>query len=318
MIAIIVLWILLGIIALIVILLHFSLRIYVDAGNHGADIKVKYLFFTVYKLNTSEKKKKPADEPPDDFEENAHEIMSAKSEKQFEDNLTVELEELDRLDEEEEALKEEQNTKIEKNETVPENLSSPAPKKSLTKEEKKLLNEKKKLEKQLEKEQKAMDKAEKKSEGSKLDKLKAKYEFFKPFIPPTMKFVRKILKKIRFKKLELDVYTAKEDPSDSALFYGKLQPIVFSVISLLGTIFTVKLKRADITCGFFEKKLDFHVTTMVCVRPSSVIASAFCYGIKVLRLFLPGWWKRRRERKKAQKAEKKAREQVEKAAAAAV
>ena len=320
MIAIIVLWIILGIIALIVILLHFSARIYVDAGNQGADIKVKYLFFTVFKLNTSDMKKKKTTEksPYDDALAEEPKEKSAQSEKQFEDSLTIELEELDKLDEEESEAAVDGSEPVQVSEELTEEGREQVQKKPLTKEEKKALKEKKKLEKQLEREQKALNKAEKKTGGSRLDKLKAKYEFFKPFIPPTLKFVRKILKKIRFKRLEIDIYTAKEDPGESAIFYGKLHPIVFNVLSLLGVIFTVKLKRADINCGFFEKKLEFHVKTRVCVRPSSVIASTFCYGIKVLRLFLPGWWKRRRERKKAQKAEKKASKQAEKAAAAAV
>ena len=45
---IIVLYILLGIIALIVILLHFSVRATVKASKQGVDIKVKWLFFTFY------------------------------------------------------------------------------------------------------------------------------------------------------------------------------------------------------------------------------------------------------------------------------
>lgn len=45
MITIIVLWILLGIIAVIVILLHFSITARIDLNKKGFDLKVRYMFF---------------------------------------------------------------------------------------------------------------------------------------------------------------------------------------------------------------------------------------------------------------------------------
>ncbi len=316
MIAIIALWIILGIIAFIVILLHFSIRVYVDASKDCVDIKAKYLFFTVYKMNTAEKKNAP---PEDKKEKKKKAPEKAQPEEKLEESKTVSLDELDKLDEEEDADTEPekgQSDAADAEEKPQKQIKQKA--KKLTKEQKQALKEKKKLENELKKAEKEAQKTEKKQQGGKLDKLKEKYLFFKPFIPPTLKYTKKLLKKIRFKKFELELYTAKEDPAESAIFYGKLQPIVFNVLALIGGIFTLKVKRADITCGFFEKKLDFHVKTVVCVRPSSVIAIAFCLGCKLARLFLPGWWKRRSARKKAEKAERKAREQAEKAAAAAI
>lgn len=46
MITIIVLWILLGIIAFIVILLHFSITAQIDLNKKGFDLKVRYMFLT--------------------------------------------------------------------------------------------------------------------------------------------------------------------------------------------------------------------------------------------------------------------------------
>lgn len=46
MITIIVLWILLGIIAVIVILLHFSITAQIDLNKKGFDLKVRYMFLT--------------------------------------------------------------------------------------------------------------------------------------------------------------------------------------------------------------------------------------------------------------------------------
>ena len=60
MMTIIVLWILLGIVAFIVIVLHFSLSAYVKFDSNGFDFNVKYLFFTLYPR--AKKTKKPKEQ----------------------------------------------------------------------------------------------------------------------------------------------------------------------------------------------------------------------------------------------------------------
>lgn len=58
MITIIVLWILLGIIAVIVILLHFSITAQIDLNKKGFDLKVRYMFFDIYPRKSKKKKQK--------------------------------------------------------------------------------------------------------------------------------------------------------------------------------------------------------------------------------------------------------------------
>ena len=56
MITIIVLWILLGIIAVIVILLHFSITAQIDLNKKGFDLKVRYMFFIHESLRRKNRK----------------------------------------------------------------------------------------------------------------------------------------------------------------------------------------------------------------------------------------------------------------------
>ena len=58
MMTIIVLWILLAIIALIVIILHFSVSLYLKFDDDGLSVKAKYMFFTLYPRKPKEKKQK--------------------------------------------------------------------------------------------------------------------------------------------------------------------------------------------------------------------------------------------------------------------
>ncbi len=63
----IVLWIILGVlaalIAIIVILLHISVRAYIEADNKHLDVKVKYLGFELYKLSLPDKSETESDKP---------------------------------------------------------------------------------------------------------------------------------------------------------------------------------------------------------------------------------------------------------------
>ena len=65
----IVLWIILGVlaalIAIIVILLHISVRAYIEADNNRLDVKVKYLGFELYKLSLPDNSKTESDKPPE-------------------------------------------------------------------------------------------------------------------------------------------------------------------------------------------------------------------------------------------------------------
>ena len=84
MITIIVLWILLGIIAVIVILLHFSITAQIDLNKKGFDLKVRYMFFDIYPRKPKKKKQKrskKAELPEDSFDDF----------EEFEDNIEESL-----------------------------------------------------------------------------------------------------------------------------------------------------------------------------------------------------------------------------------
>lgn len=98
-----VLWIILGvlagIIALIVILLHFSIRAYIAADNKGLDFEVKYLWFGLYKL------KLPEEKPENESTESAS--IESESTPNPEDKPEIELIEIKESPESNEASAEE-------------------------------------------------------------------------------------------------------------------------------------------------------------------------------------------------------------------
>lgn len=283
---IIVLYILLGIIALIVILLHFSVRATIKASKQGVDIKVKWLFFTFYprKPKKPKKPKKKKGEPDAMPEQTAEQPdLSENGLEQF----IKEAEEVQKQTAAEEKTEETQETAA-KEET--------ATAKSETKDNKK---EKKKA-----KEPKPKEKPEK--EKGKLAQLKDKFNAIKPYIPTGWKYFKKLLKKIRFTNIEADVTVGKEDAYEAAVWYGKVQGILFGLFGWLSCIFTVKLKHVDVHCRFNEKITDGEISLKVKVRPSTMIHIAFCLGFNFLRI----WLRQRRERKRRIKAIRQKRQQA--------
>ncbi len=121
MITIIVLWILLGIIAVIVILLHFSITAQIDLNKKGFDLRVRYMFFDIYPRKPKKKKQKrskKAELPEDSFDDF----------EEFEDNIEESLpipqtdDTPDKTGEVSEQIVEAKPEKIEKNE-ADENVS---------------------------------------------------------------------------------------------------------------------------------------------------------------------------------------------------
>lgn len=321
MITIIVLWILLGIIAVIVILLHFSITAQIDLNKKGFDLKVRYMFFDIYPRKPKKKKQKrskKAELPEDSFDDF----------EEFEDNIEESLpipqtdDTPDKTGEVSEQIVEAKPEKIEKNE-ADENVSvteiedkqevisdidtdtnveagaEDKPEVITVKHEKKgfagkLFHKKDKGEK------KPVSKSKGKKK-SKLDELKAQYKKVKPYIPMGWKYFKKLLKAIRFTDTRIVLDVGKEDAYEAAMQYGKVQAGLFNTIAILAGVFTVKLKKADVNCIFDEKKFGYDVHTLVRVRPSTLIAIGFCTGVNFLKIYLSGRRKKKRAAKRRNK-----------------
>ena len=293
MITTIVLKILLIIILVIVILLHFSLTIYVRGGTGGElVIKAKYLGITLYprpkKKKKRRRKKDAADEDVTDIPDEEDEAEEAA------DNGGADHEEV--TAQAEVSVSEDKPGEVGENEKAEER---PA---------------KKKRRKKKEKEEKSHDDEGEKKE-SKLDGLKRKWEFVKPYLPPAWKYSKKLLKAIRLEDVKINIDTGKEDAAESAQFYGKLQAALFSVLNFLAMVFTLRVSEANVNCHFNVKRLDAEGEVTVRVRPSTVIAIAVCLLWCCGKIFIPYKLKQRRERKRKEKEARKKQQDISAAAA---
>ncbi|MBQ3936387.1 MAG: hypothetical protein II722_04950, partial [Ruminococcus sp.] len=246
----------------------------------------KWLFFTFYprKPKKPKKPKKKKGEPDAVPEQTAEQPdLSENGLEQF----IKEAEEVQKQTAAEEKTEETQDTAAKE-----EAATAKSEKKDNKKEKKKA------------KEPKPKEKPEK--EKGKLAQLKDKFNAIKPYIPTGWKYFKKLLKKIRFTNIEADVTVGKEDAYEAAVWYGKVQGILFGLFGWLSCIFTVKLKHVDVHCRFNEKITDGEISLKVKVRPSTMIHIAFCLGFNFLRI----WLRQRRERKRRIKAIRQKRQQA--------
>lgn len=298
MITIIALYIILGIIAFIVILLHFSVKVKLEAKTGEKPvIEIKWLFFTIFPRKKKEKKKKDDSPPEEEY----------KSEFTDEDIERL-LADAEKLDAEEKALA--QPTEAVTESPPQENTEQPPQEKQETEPEdkKKKKKEKKKKKDGEPSEENTEDAPEEKKEGA-IAKVKRYFAMVKPYIPMAWKYFKKLLKTIRITKLDIELTSGKEDAYEAAMMYGKLNAALYNVIALLSRIFTVRvLKNTRVNCRFDEKVFEYDVSTVVMVRPSALIAIVFCIGINFLRIFIRekfrAWRKKRREEKENKKLEK--------------
>ena len=269
-------WTMLGLLIFIVVMLHFSVSVHLRASRaEGIDIRAKYLFLTIYPRGN--KKPKPAAAPP-----------------AFSDDMSFELTDMDDDGFDDDDLPEPEP--LTEEETPSQEDAAPAPEEQPAADDKPAEAEPPKPE---DKKDDQKPEAPKEKSKGKLAALKEKFERIKPYIPIGWKAVKKFCKAIRFEGVEIQADVGRFDAHEAAIYYGAVQGALFDLLGKIAAIFTLKLKRADVICHFNENKLDGFAELTVRVRPSTLIAIAFCTAVNFLRVFL----RERRKRKKAAKQE---------------
>ena len=254
-----VLLIILGIIAaiiiLLVVLLHFSVKAYIEADKKHVSIVVKYLGFKLFSTDIPDENKDnndDEDKPPEEIPKSEPEIV---------------LSEVATVDSTDETEKADIDKKIaEAAENPPE--------------------DKKEEESGNSEDEPSDDKKEDSSEDEKELKpsLLDQYNEYKKYIPAGKKAFRKLLKLIRFYDLRFELTVGNDDPYKAGLNFGRINAVVYSLLGLLCCIFSVKIDHTEIKCDFEEKRTDFYFKTAVYVRPSAVIALAAYIGVYYLKI----------------------------------
>lgn len=240
----IILGVLAAIIIAIVILLHFSVKAYIEADNKHVSVNVKYMSFTLFKLRVPDKDKPEEDDSTEGNPPQSEAIPE------------YELSEIPEVDTTESSAEEE--SKEREAEQTDSESSSEEPKDS---------------EADSEDENTSND-----EEPSPLDK----FNVIKKYIPAGKKAFRKLLKLVRFYDFTFELTYGSDDPYKAGLNFGRINALFYNALALLCCVFSVKIDHTDIKCDFEHKAADFYFKTAVYVRPSAVICLVVYVGIYYL------------------------------------
>lgn len=154
------------------------------------------------------------------------------------------------------------------------------------------------------------DKKKKKEKKPKLTKeekeerkkeLLEKIELVKMILASASKGLKKLLSAIKLYDIAIDIDVANEDAYEAAIGYGRMNMIVYNVISFLRTFFTVSIDHVKINCVYNSDKSKYDAAVNIHAIPSTILCAAIIIGTKFLVLY---------QRKK--RADKKALKQAEK------
>lgn len=297
MMTIIVLWILLSIIALIVILLHFSISAYIKVDEDGFEVKLKYFFFTIYPKKPKKQKTKKSKSIKDN---------KKKNEKEFSDDLDDEFSDVffDGSENDEDNIKDSGiSDNVSAKNATPLEESYQCNDSSSESDKKKPRSETLKKEAKRTKQKKTSHKEDKKK--SKSSSVKDVYNKIKPYFPMGWKYFKKLLKTIRITDVKIEVDVGREDAHEAAVYYGAVQGALFNTLGHICNMFSVKIKKANVNCIFIKNTINGSAECYIKVRPSAMIAIAFCVGINFLFVFL------KQRRKNKNKSENKIENNVD-------
>lgn len=241
--------IVIGVIVLIfAILLNFRIRAEISYLGGTVDLKVKYLFFTIFPFKVREKKEKKKKTK-----------KSAKASKQSSD---------------EENSPKSEKTEASASETGSEKTAeNPADSEAdLTDEE--LLNP-----------DKPKEKKEKKSLSEKLDGLGEIIEKVEIIWGFAQKGLKRIFGRIRIDRLMIDFTIAGEDAYSTAMNYGRISAVTYNAIGFLQTFFKTSVRSVDIVCDFEGKKSVYDCGAKITIAPASILSAAFILLFGFLRNF---------------------------------
>lgn len=124
-----------------------------------------------------------------------------------------------------------------------------------------------------------------KKEGN-TSSLKEKYNKIKSYLPMGWKYFKKLLKTVRITDVKINIDVGREDAHEAAVYYGAVQGALFNILGQICNMFSVKIKKADVNCIFTKNVINGSAECYIRVRPSSMIAIAFCIGVNFLVIFL--------------------------------
>ena len=152
------------------------------------------------------------------------------------------------------------------------------------------------------------EKLEKESLGEKIENLTDLIEKAKIIWEASQKGLKRIFTHIYIKNLVIDFTIANEDAYKAAMTYGTVSAAVYNIIAVLSSLFTTTIRSVDIVCDFDRKESVFDGEAKISMRVGTILAAGFSILFGILKNLgkLIGKPKSKKQKQKKQPGSKKA------------
>lgn len=141
-------------------------------------------------------------------------------------------------------------------------------------------------------EAKKQAKAEKKAQAAhKVGKKKTSenggsWTDFLPLVKTGLAFLGDFRRKLRVKRLEVNLIMAGSDPADLAVSYGKTWAAVGGLMPQLERVFVIRKRNIAVQCDFTAEKTLIYARLDITITLGRLLALVVRYGIRALRDYL--------------------------------
>ena len=99
------------------------------------------------------------------------------------------------------------------------------------------------------------------------------------------KFV-KLVKHLRFRKLEFDLTVATDDAAKTAIVYGSVCSVVYSICGMLASAYDFNPKKVNVSADFSTDKMSLKVNTVIKIRVIYILKFALSTAVSIIKLKL--------------------------------
>jgi len=130
-------------------------------------------------------------------------------------------------------------------------------------------------------EKKVVDEKEKKQKQRSFNKqpIKEIYQLLKP-VPKAVQYLKRGIK-IYHVRVSFQIST--EDAAKTAILYGKICTLFFSLFRFLQTFLSMKVKRVEIIPDFHHTQMQYHVFFILQIRIYRVLFAGILYLLNILK-----------------------------------
>ncbi len=124
------------------------------------------------------------------------------------------------------------------------------------------------------KEKRKPGKPEKKPEKT----LGERWEAIRPYLsllPKCARLIRRFLRRTTIADFNLQISVGAPDAAKTALLFGHVNTAVFTAVALVDELFTLRVRRVDVSADFVSGKSDARLSLKVRLVPLAALAAAF-------------------------------------------